>query len=137
MEVRHALYKITELPTCAVQVADDAEGPATKREYQLAKVPVGAALKGQAVNFLGCVQGSQLQLGADSQLPLLNEQLDMKSREQINTPLFTGVKVICCKLLLSSVMASAPDRAFCIISVCTQTGPHYVGMLSLAWLLLL
>ena len=82
------------------QVEDDAEGPTTKREYEVARVPVGAALNGQAVNFLGCPQGSQFPLGMDAQLPLLNDQLDMKSREQINTPLFTGVKVqchFCCK----------------------------------------
>lgn len=77
------------------QVEDDAEGPTTKREYEVARVPVGAALNGQAVNFLGCPQGSQFPLGMDAQLPLLNDQLDMKSREQINTPLFTGVKVQC------------------------------------------
>ena len=76
-----------------MQVEDDAEGPMTKREYELARVPVGVALNGQAVNFLGCPQGSQFQLGMDAQLPLLNDQLDMKSREQINSPLFTGVKV--------------------------------------------
>ena len=77
------------------QVEDDAEGPQTKREYEVARVPVGVALSGQVVNFLGCPQGSQIPLGMDAQLPLLNDQLDMKSREQINTPLFTGVKVKC------------------------------------------
>lgn len=78
-----------------VQVEDDAEGPQTKREYEVARVPVGVALNGEAVNFLGCPQGSQVPLGMNAQLPLLNDQLDMKSREQINTPLFTGVKVKC------------------------------------------
>ncbi|KAL3150580.1 hypothetical protein ABBQ32_000390 [Trebouxia sp. C0010 RCD-2024] len=77
-----------------LQVEDDAEGPTTKREYEVARVPVGAALNGQAVNFLGCPQGSQFPLGMDAQLPLLNDQLDMKSREQINSPLFTGVKAL-------------------------------------------
>ena len=76
-----------------VQVVDDAEGPTTKREYELTSVPVGAALCGQVVDFLGCPRGSQYQLGMNAQLPLLNDQLDMKSREQINTALFTGVKV--------------------------------------------
>lgn len=75
------------------QVEDDAEGPTTKREYEVARVPVGVALNGQSVNFLGCPQGSQFQIGMDAQLPLLNDQLDMQSREQINIPLFTGVKV--------------------------------------------
>lgn len=78
-----------------IQVEDDAEGPQTKREYEVARVPVGVALNGQTVNFLGCRPGSQIPLGMDAQLPLLNDQLDMKSREQINTPLFTGVKVRC------------------------------------------
>ena len=32
-------------------------------------------------------------IGADKQLPLLNGQPDMDSREQINQPLMTGVKV--------------------------------------------
>ena len=76
-----------------MQVEDDAEGPATKREYEVARVPVGVTLSGQVVNFLGCPQGGQVQLGMDAQLPLLNDQLDMQSREQINVPLFTGVKV--------------------------------------------
>ena len=76
-----------------MQIADDSEGPSTQREYQLQRVPVGSALSGQVVNFLGCPLGSQVQLGMDAQLPLLNDSLDMKSREQINTALFTGVKV--------------------------------------------
>lgn len=33
------------------------------------------------------------QIGADERLPLLNSQPDMDSREQINEPLLTGVKV--------------------------------------------
>jgi len=77
-----------------VQVVDDAEGPSTKREYEVARVPVGAALCGQVVDFLGCPHGSQYQLGTDAQLPLLNDQLDMKSREQINSASFTGIKVM-------------------------------------------
>jgi len=77
-----------------VQVVDDAEGPSTKREYEVARVPVGAALCGQVVDFLGCPHGSQYQLGMDAQLPLLNDQLDMKSREQINSASFTGIKVM-------------------------------------------
>ncbi len=78
----------------AVQVVDDAEGPSTKREFEVARVPVGAALCGQVVDFLGCPHGSQYQLGTDAQLPLLNDQLDMKSREQINSSSFTGIKVM-------------------------------------------
>lgn len=78
-----------------LQVVDDAEGPMTKREYEVTRVPVGDALCGQVVSFLGCPHGSQYQVGMDAQLPLLNDQLDMKSREQINSALFTGVKVSC------------------------------------------
>lgn len=77
-----------------LQVVDDAEGPSTKREYEVARVPVGAALCGQVVDFLGCPRGSQYQLGMDAQLPLLNDQLDMKSREQINSASFTGIKAV-------------------------------------------
>ncbi|KAA6423081.1 MAG: F0F1 ATP synthase subunit alpha [Trebouxia sp. A1-2] len=77
-----------------LQVVDDAEGPSTKREYEVARVPVGAALCGQVVDFLGCPHGSQYQLGMDAQLPLLNDQLDMKSREQINSASFTGIKAV-------------------------------------------
>ena len=76
-----------------LQLVDEAVGPSTKREYELTRVPVGPALCGQVVNFLGCPLGSEVPLGMDVQLPLLNESLDMKSREQINSALFTGVKV--------------------------------------------
>lgn len=76
-----------------MQLVDDAEGPKTKREYELARVPVGDALAGQVVDFMGRTHGSQYQLGLDRQLPLLNDQLEMGSREQINEPLLTGVKV--------------------------------------------
>ena len=81
---------------------------------------VGEALVGQVVDFLGrsyplhppaptpeaaapsssggssdaIPQQQQLApIGADKQLPLLNGQPDMDSREQINQPLVTGVKV--------------------------------------------
>ena len=75
-----------------MQLVDDAEGSKTKREYELARVPVGGALAGQVVDFMGRLHGSPYQIGLDKQLPLLNEQLDMGSREQINEPLLTGVK---------------------------------------------
>ena len=75
-----------------MQLVDDAEGSKTKREYELARVPVGGALAGQVVDFMGRPHGSAYQIGLDKQLPLLNEQLDMGSREQINEPLLTGVK---------------------------------------------
>lgn len=76
----------------ALQLVDDAAGSTTKREYELARVPVGAELAGQVVDFMGRPHGSQYQIGVDAQLPLLNQQLDMDSREQINEPLLTGVK---------------------------------------------
>lgn len=112
----------------AVQVVDDAEGPSTKREFEVARVPVGAALCGQVVDFLGCPHGSQYQLGTDAQLPLLNDQLDMKSREQINSSSFTGIKVmlkpppirhssclsalLCCKSFLAVLLQSKFQLAF-------------------------
>lgn len=76
-----------------------------RREYEVARVPVGAALCGQVVDFLGCPHGSQYQLGMDAQLPLLNDQLDMKSREQINSASFTGIKVMLKALSLGTTAA--------------------------------
>ncbi|KAL4448343.1 hypothetical protein ABPG75_005562 [Micractinium tetrahymenae] len=108
-----------------LQVLDGEEGPTTKREYEQMLVPVGDALVGQVVDFLGrpypLVQqdgqpsssdgsggsggsgsaeqqhaagpaAQQAPIGANQQLPLLNGQPDMDSREQINEPLLTGVK---------------------------------------------
>ena len=85
--------KHSYLSSVHVQLVDEAVGPSTKREYEVTRVPVGSALCGQVVNFLGCPSGSEVPLGMDAQLPLLNDSLDMKSREQINSALFTGVKV--------------------------------------------
>lgn len=106
------------------QVEDDAEGPQTKREYEVARVPVGVALSGQVVNFLGCPQGSQIPLGMDAQLPLLNDQLDMKSREQINTPLFTGVKVTCYTCLSGLSDRDAHAKWF-LSHACCQVRVHH------------
>lgn len=39
------------------------------------------------------LEAQQVPIGADQLLPLLNGQPDMDSREQINEPLLTGVKV--------------------------------------------
>jgi len=73
---------------------DEARGPATKREYDVAMVPAGDALLGKTVDFMGRLPGGiGPQLGADVSVPLFNEQLDMESREQINQALTTGVKV--------------------------------------------
>ena len=68
-------------------------GASTKREYELTTVPVGAALLGQVVDFLGRPLGSQQQLGTDVTVQLFNAQPDMDLREQISEGLTTGVKV--------------------------------------------
>ena len=57
-------------------------------------VPVGDALLGQTVDFLGRRPGGEAQLGGDVQVPLFNQQLDMASREQITEALTTGIKVM-------------------------------------------
>lgn len=89
---------------------------------------VGDALAGQVVDFLGrpyplsqpggqdgSSSGSsseqqqpaaqQVPIGTDELLPLLNGQPDMDSREQINEPLLTGVKV---GLALAQAMLLSP-----------------------------
>lgn len=89
-----------------LQVVDENEGPRTKREYEPTMVPVGKGLCGQVVDFLGRpmqslggIHGSPASapnppLGLDAQLPLLNPQPDMESREQIAEALVTGVKAL-------------------------------------------
>lgn len=79
--------------TLAVQVVDEQQGPTTKREYDVAKVPVGDGLTGKIVDFLGRAPGTQVQLGTSAFAPLFGEQPDMESREQIAEALVTGVKV--------------------------------------------
>jgi F-type H+-transporting ATPase subunit alpha len=76
-----------------VQVVDEQQGPATKREYDIAKVPAGDGLVGKVVDFLGRQPGSQVQLGTTAFVPLFGDQPDMESREQIAESLVTGVKV--------------------------------------------
>ena len=75
------------------QVVDEQQGPTTKREYDIAVVPVGDALIGKVVDFLGRPAGSAQQLGTSAFAPLFAEQPDMESREQIAQALVTGVKV--------------------------------------------
>ncbi len=58
-------------------------------------VPVGEALTGSRTDFLGRLNPEGQQLGSDAQLPLFNEQASMDDREQIQEPLFTGLKVFC------------------------------------------
>ena len=77
----------------ALQVVDEQQGPTTKREYDVAKVPVGDELAGKVVDFLGRAPGTQVQLGTSAFAPLFGEQPDMESREQIAEALVTGVKV--------------------------------------------
>lgn len=47
----------------------------------------------QVVDWLGRQPGQQQQIGGDALAPLLAEQLDMDSREQIAEALTTGVRV--------------------------------------------
>ena len=89
-----------------LQVVDESEGPSTKKEYHLTTVPVGEALRGQVVDYLGrplspdgklhngTPQANTHQLGTESRLPLINRQPDMESREQITEALVTGVKAL-------------------------------------------
>lgn len=77
-----------------LQVVDAQSGPATQRDYEQASVPAGDALLGQVVDWLGRRPGEQQQIGADAWAPLLAEQLDMDSREQIAEALTTGVRAI-------------------------------------------
>lgn len=84
-----------------LQVVDSDEGPSTKREYEIMSVPVGKALVGHIVDYLGRPVSenggklvSEIALGTDKYLPLLNAQPDMESREQITEALVTGVKVL-------------------------------------------
>ena len=84
-----------------LQVVDSDEGPSTKREYEVMSVPVGKALVGRIVDYLGRPVSenggelvSEISLGTDKYLPLLNAQPDMESREQITEALVTGVKAL-------------------------------------------
>lgn len=84
-----------------LQVVDESEGPSTKREYEPTLVPVGDALRGCIVDFLGrrvnpdgTPAADQEPVGTNRKLPLLNDQPDMESREQINEPLITRVKAL-------------------------------------------
>lgn len=74
-------------------MVDEQQGPTTKREYDIAKVPAGDSLMGNVVDFLGRPPSSQIQQGTNVFVPLFGEQPDMESREQIAEPLVTGVKV--------------------------------------------
>ena len=68
-------------------------GAATKREYDIFKVPVGHDLVGNVVDFFGRVRDTGQALSAASRTPLLGEPIDMQSREPICEPLLTGIKV--------------------------------------------
>ncbi len=45
------------------------------------------------VDWLGRRQGDPQPIGADTRIPLFNEQLDMDAREQIAESLTTGLRV--------------------------------------------
>lgn len=76
-----------------MQIVDEKDGPTTKREYDIATIPVGEGLVGSVVDFLGRRIGSNTQVGTSAELPLFNQQPTMDDREQICEPLLTGVKV--------------------------------------------
>ena len=86
--------------TGILQVADETEGPKTKREYEATLVPVGDQLVGKIVNYMGrpllhdgsLDARSSSPLGTDAYLPLINEPPSMENREPIDSGLFTGVK---------------------------------------------
>ncbi|GMH44862.1 hypothetical protein BSKO_12814 [Bryopsis sp. KO-2023] len=80
-----------------IQVVDEATGPSTKREYEVLKVPTGRSLVGKTVDYMGVpIEGPRSVCNSDkaTMLPLLNEEVDMQSREVIFEPLVTGVKAI-------------------------------------------
>lgn len=87
-----------------LQVVDESEGPTTKREYELTTVPAGDALRCRVVDYLGrpleiSIEGhialeDRNAIGVDVQVPLLNIQPDMESRQQICEALVTGVKSV-------------------------------------------
>ena len=79
-----------------LQVADEEEGPQTKRKYKVACVPVGEALVGKVVNFCGIpyLEANTGPIGTDVLYPLLNATPNMEDRESIDSPLLTQVKAI-------------------------------------------
>ena len=79
-----------------MQVVNEEAGLTTQKEYDVSMVPVGEALTGVSTDFLGRQRSETQQLGTDQELPLFNEQAPMDDREQIQEPLFTGLKVISC-----------------------------------------
>ncbi len=81
-----------------LQVADEDNGPQTKRRFKIATVPVGDEMVGKVVNFLGYpVKNGVVEhtrIGTSSMYPLLNAPPNMEDRESIDSPLITGVKAI-------------------------------------------
>ncbi len=90
-------------------MVDEAKGPVTRKDYDIVQAPAGDALFGKVVNFFGYERtlssppGSMSPssssppltppIGMDKVRPLINQQVDMKGREQITECLLTGVKV--------------------------------------------
>lgn len=86
-----------------LQVVDEVKGPTTRKDYEMALSPAGDALFGKVINFFGFERGmdyehanaavlGQAPVGFDKVRPLVNQQIDMKGREQITESLLTGVK---------------------------------------------
>ena len=78
----------------------------TRKDYDIFQAPTGDALFGRVVNYFGFERGAKgastalragvstfPPIGFDKARPLINQQVDMKGREQITECLLTGVKV--------------------------------------------
>ena len=94
-----------------LQVVDEVKGPSTRKDYDILMAPAGDALFGKLVNYFGYERKLRMAgegtsgsatgaavaplapLGFDKVRPLINQQVEMKGREQITECLLTGVKV--------------------------------------------
>ena len=81
-----------------LQVVDPSSGPSTKREYEVATVPVGDGAAGRIVSAAGVAVdgrgGDADTPGAGVTAPLLAGAPPMDARDPISEPLTTGVKGI-------------------------------------------
>ena len=81
-----------------LQVVDPSSGPSTKREYEVATVPVGEGAAGRVVSAGGGGvdgrSGDADTPGAGVTAPLLADAPPMDARDPISEPLTTGVKGI-------------------------------------------
>ncbi|KAK9824846.1 hypothetical protein WJX81_006563 [Elliptochloris bilobata] len=135
-----------------LQVVDEQQGPRTRKEYTIARVPVGAGGAGQVVDFLirpldaklGVAPPNAANLGAVT-APMLGVAPDMDAREQICEALTTGVKAVDAltplgrgqallvtgargsgksALVLDAVLAQARSNVQCIYAAVGQSTPE-------------